>query len=60
VLTLYVFGREVVAIRWRAKPPDKPTAEPTAESATNGSGLGGAFERGPAAAAMGRQFGFRL
>lgn len=39
------------------------TAEDTAKSAEDkavGSGLGGSFERGPAATAAGSQFGFRL
>jgi len=52
VLTLHILGREIIAIRWRTAAP--------APAANNGSGLGGAFERGPAATAIGRQFGFKL
>jgi hypothetical protein len=64
MLTVHILGREIVAIRWRDQPPAPIVATPApatpADPATNGSGLGGTFERGPAATALGNAFGFKL
>jgi hypothetical protein len=59
MLTVTILGREIIAIKWTQNRPAEAVVAAPADPAANGSGLGGTFERGAAAASLPR-FGFKV